>query len=625
MQLKAFILFFLGIIQSLLSNSQDTIIVKPLQAGSNDILKVIFVSENFLLATANKLDGGLYIFNKKGSVFAKDIVLNKNGDGWQTDISIPDTCVAIVLNIINPTTQEIQKATALRIENKSNDPFKSGYNIMALIYSGVFKSYLGVDKNVTQREKYLKLFFDQVKDSLNDFPSLFDYYTYKKDTAQLLKLIDSIIRRNEASEYVLAYAVSVAKGTLKLNALGDSLITLRQMRYPRGEWMKSKMANAASSEKNTEAQIELLENFRSLFPEEVDSKSSYIRTIMSSISSNYASEGNLPSALKFIPIGIDTELLTKNYNEIARKAYLKNTYTRDALNLSKKSLEMIDSLKISLAGKPHFLTNINYKKRLSEHYGSFSHTYACLLFRTGYYKKAFDFAKIALKRMTKPDVEIVRDYHMIMAKNASSKDVSASLLSYVTKGIYDSTMVIQFKQINKNHKKKLQQLEHLIQNDANFQKVNILATMVNEPAINFSLFDLNGNITSLDSLKGKIVILDFWATWCVPCLASFPAMQQIVDKYKSDTNIVLLFIDTWESVEKKKQKVVDYIQSTKFQFKILLDLENKVSKSYNVPSLPTKFIIDSNGRIRFTIVDYNGSTNETVKEIEQMIGIIQNK
>src|SRR5690554_8083345 len=76
-----------------------------------------------------------------------------------------------------------------------------------------------------------------------------------------------------------------------------------------------------------------------------------------------------------------------------------------------------------------------------------------------------------------------------------------------------------------------------------------------EPAPDFTLEDLEGNTVSLKDLEGKVVVLDFWATWCAPCIKSFPAMQMAVNKYKDDPEVEFLFINTWEQRDEPKDMI----------------------------------------------------------------------
>jgi thiol-disulfide isomerase/thioredoxin len=155
--------------------------------------------------------------------------------------------------------------------------------------------------------------------------------------------------------------------------------------------------------------------------------------------------------------------------------------------------------------------------------------------------------------------------------------------------------------------------------------------MLNKPAADFTLTDLQGNRVQLADLKGKVVILDFWAVWCVPCKASFPAMQMAVDKYKNDTTVKFLFIHTWERTKTAAEDAKAYIASMKYRFQVLMDTKdpetkaNKVVDSYNVVSIPTKFVIDEKGNIRFRLTGFDGSNEAAVDEISMMIDMVRAK
>ncbi len=146
--------------------------------------------------------------------------------------------------------------------------------------------------------------------------------------------------------------------------------------------------------------------------------------------------------------------------------------------------------------------------------------------------------------------------------------------------------------------------------------------MINEPAPNFELKDLEGKIVTLSDMKGKTFVLDFWATWCGPCKKSFPGMQKAVDYYKDDDNVKFLFVNTWERVDDKVKNARDFINKNKYSLHVLMDIENKAVTDYKVSGIPTKFIIDKNGNIRFKSIGFSGDTHKMFEEIKIMIDMI---
>lgn len=109
-------------------------------------------------------------------------------------------------------------------------------------------------------------------------------------------------------------------------------------------------------------------------------------------------------------------------------------------------------------------------------------------------------------------------------------------------------------------------------------------------APDFELETLNGESIKLSDLKGKKVIINFWATWCPYCVEEMPDLQKLYDKYK-DEGLILLGIDVGES----KSKVDKFIKDKNLNFTILLDEKSEVAAKYGINSLPATIAVDENG------------------------------
>jgi thiol-disulfide isomerase/thioredoxin len=152
----------------------------------------------------------------------------------------------------------------------------------------------------------------------------------------------------------------------------------------------------------------------------------------------------------------------------------------------------------------------------------------------------------------------------------------------------------------------------------------IIAKFGSLKAPDFLLKNMEGETVSLSDLKNKIVVLDFWATWCSPCKASFPAMQKLVNKYKDEKDVVFLFIDTWQNElpQKIRAEVSRYMQENKYSFNVLFDENKKVKNDYKVVRVPHKIIIDKNGNIIFEdefsgfVISDEELTHDIVKTID---------
>jgi peroxiredoxin len=109
-------------------------------------------------------------------------------------------------------------------------------------------------------------------------------------------------------------------------------------------------------------------------------------------------------------------------------------------------------------------------------------------------------------------------------------------------------------------------------------------------APNFTLKDLKGQAVSLSDFKGKTVFLDFWATWCPPCVASTPAVDKLAQDYK-DKNVVVLSI----SMDDEAGTVQSFVERKHLTNRVLMAADSGVNVHYQVDGIPSFFLIDKDG------------------------------
>jgi peroxiredoxin len=120
---------------------------------------------------------------------------------------------------------------------------------------------------------------------------------------------------------------------------------------------------------------------------------------------------------------------------------------------------------------------------------------------------------------------------------------------------------------------------------------------VGSPAPDFELDDLDGNRVKLSDLRGRPVVLNFWATWCGPCRVEMPAIEQVYQTYR-EQGVVVLGVD----VQEPPAKVSEFVKNGNFSWRFALDSRGEVMRQYRVVGLPTSVFIDKDGVFRDVVI-----------------------
>ena len=116
--------------------------------------------------------------------------------------------------------------------------------------------------------------------------------------------------------------------------------------------------------------------------------------------------------------------------------------------------------------------------------------------------------------------------------------------------------------------------------------------MAGQAAPDFTLDDLGGTPVQLSSLRGRVVLVNFWATWCGPCRAELPDLAAVYSKHQAE-GLTILGVD-----DEQVETVSGFVASNFIPYPILLDLNGRVTRMYRVSAIPTTFVIDRRGMVR---------------------------
>lgn len=264
----------------------------------------------------------------------------------------------------------------------------------------------------------------------------------------------------------------------------------------------------------------------------------------------------------------------------------------------------------------------------SKGYYELAEVFGRILLQNNEYKEALFYTEQAVNNHIE-NINILRNYHYLLSVNKRYSEALPHLEKLVRTGFADDAvksellLAYQFLHPDKDTAHYMSNLR----GDLTLDLKGRMADMeINTPVRDFTVFDLSGKEVSIKDFKGKTVVIDIWASWCMPCLAALPAMQRAAEKHRSDPSVKFMFIN---SLEKGDARTIahNYFKEHNYEMDLYIDPMNPETKTspafeaLDAHGLPSKIVIDASGIIRFKTGGFNGGDDELVEEINIMIEI----
>lgn len=601
----------------------ETFSYEPLNPKPGDEVTVYYISDSTNLSDAKSIEMVTYTFNDE-LYMTIGVDMTKEKGYWKGKFILPsETFGALVKFKFDkikdnnnkegysiPTFDEENKISSKFIAGKAIAQFKWIYHLdgdrdfetARLLFNEAVK------QNPYLNRQYADAYLTILQNTESDFQKVID-------TANLiLPKIESLENKTE-DDYSALVNWYMRIGNKEKAA---QFKTELNNKFPSNDIAAMELYQSFRNEPDINRKLELLNEFEQKFPH-----SRYI-TIMYDLAVNYYRDNNEYQKAR--------DLLTANANKpslyrfysVSSKILDDKGDAQIALEIANLGVQRGQEETNNPPGKqPEFFSLKEWKEENAYLLGYNLYAKAKALNVLSKLEEALPAAGTACKHTKGEEADINELFTELLLANGKTDEAISKIEEFIKTGKSTNAMKTMLHNAyikkNGNDKGYADYFTNLEEEALGELYAKLKKDMISETAPLFSLLDLNGKEVSLESLKGKTVILDFWATWCGPCISSFPGMKKAVEKFSDNPNVKFLFINSWERVENKVKNAKDFITENRYPFHVLMDEENKVIAGYKVSGIPTKFIISPEGKIVFKAVGFDGNTDAMVNEISAMI------
>jgi thiol-disulfide isomerase/thioredoxin len=577
----------------------------------------------------------VYVFNEKGNNGYQILEpkLKQSNGIYKGSLQIDTATNALAFSFISEEEKDIndKKGYIVPIHGVDNKPIENYYKWAAYIQDFYGNLLFGMESSSANAINYFEQLFKlhpktKAKSSyLSSYLNIIHRVKKENGDSLVKKNLENFEEKAPLDEYGYEMLINFYSD-IKLKDKADSFTAVLKTKFPEGNWKKEEIRNEIRNEKDLTKKSLLLEEFIKKYSDNKNDK--------------YLID-DLQEHLAIEYIMVDDFV---NYNkecgklEKSKAAFINN---RNAWGMAQGTQNLNEAEKMSAAAtfyakaqyenpreqKPDNLTSAQWKKQRENQYAMYADTYAFILYKLGEYKEGLPYAKFGAEYSKLKDAEYNERYAMLLAKAAPAPDAKKIIEEMVKSGKATPKAKDALKEVFLKTKKTdgrlyddyLTGLEESAKKE---KKAELIKSMINNPSPKFALKDWDGKEVSLESLKGKVVVVDFWATWCGPCIQSMPGMKKAQEKFAGRDDVKFLFVDTWETAENKIKNAKDFMEKKNYPFYVLMDNENKMVSDFEVSGIPTKFILDKAGNIRFKSTGFEGNTDALAEEVIEMVELL---
>jgi len=567
------------------------------------------------------------IFSRPNNIIdTESYVLINEGSGFSLDFNIPDTAAGLVISFKNE--KYIDDGAGLgywvplySLNGEIMPGARAGY-AASLAHQG-WVSEIDITKLSDTLIKFYEKEFYSYPNKKLDF--LVSYLSILKESKgpqsfpEIEKLLVEFDTGKELSESQLFFLSSwnrsiknIEKSDLyKNNALEN---------FPKGDWAELERSRGFYRLKELNRRLEFFNNFNLEFP-----NSNRMEPMRGTLIGQYIEESKFQEALAFFKKLEPTSFSSYYVFSSIYKNVDSKSEKLDPLEEILKS--MIYTYRLDLNSptdqKPTFSVTSKWMEKKAIALASALDAYAHIFKNMNKIDSARNKLEEAYRLSEGKEKKINANYGGILfevgdletAKKVLEKSVSSGLQNQNIEQVLKDIYVIESGSEDGYNDYigaiKAPAIDRLI--------LKIKEKIILEPSPDFDLLDTEGRQVSLSDYRGQTVVLDFWATWCGPCIASFPAMVKAIEKHKETK---FLFINSRERVENKLDKVLSLMSDNNYPFHVLMDEKDSVFESYKVAFLPTKIILDGDGNIRYKSIGFYGE-QELLDEFEVLLPLIK--